>query len=258
MVETFNAIKKEAKPCPTCGEFISKISGCNQMFCNRCGTSFDWITGIIEKGIIHNPHAHEFFQNNPQARDAYLNNNNNNNGCRHPIPNIMQLQILGFLSPSEYEYIRNVHRSVSEFRQYRRENILRQLNNNTNPQENLDIRKKYLNNEYNDKMFRSILHKREKHNFFLKQLFPLALFSYEIAEIILWNMVDSAEKYKIVNPLNKKIMAINSTGQTEVKKSLDLLQQTAMDTQKNMNNLKEDFGYTARIIFSNVYYFNQY
>ena len=33
LVETFNLIKKEAKPCPSCGEFISKISGCDQMFC---------------------------------------------------------------------------------------------------------------------------------------------------------------------------------------------------------------------------------
>jgi len=260
MVETFNAIKKEAKPCPTCGEFISKISGCSQMFCVKCGTAFDWKTGLIEKGIIHNPHAHQFFQNNPDAREAYLNNRNNNNGdneCRTPIPGIITLQILS--SIPDFDYIRAVHRNISEFRQYRRENLLRILNQNVNNEENLDIRKKYLNNEYNDKMFKSILHKREKYNFYLKQMYPLVLFSFEIAEVLLWEMIDTAEKNKIPNPLsssvNNKILGINSKGQALIKKNIDLLKSNAIDTQSNINNLKEDFGYTSKPTFSPSYYF---
>jgi hypothetical protein len=259
MVETFTAIKKEAKPCPTCGEFISKINGCSQMFCVKCGTAFDWKTGLVEKGIIHNPHAHQFFHNNPEARDAYLNNrNNHNNGdnvCRTPIPNIVQLQILSSLQ--EFEYLRGVHRNISEFRQYKREGILRVLNQNINAEENLDIRKKYLNNEYNDKMFKSILHKREKNNFYLKQMYPLALFSFEIAEVLLWEIVDNAEKNKIINPLSSnRILGINSKGYEIIKKNVELLKSNANDTQNNMNNLKDDFGYTAKPMFSQNYYFH--
>jgi hypothetical protein len=81
--ETYQHIRKEAKPCPACGEFISKISGCDQMFCvnESCGTAFSWKTGEIEKGIIHNPHASEFFNRNREKLDAYTNRVRGN-GCR--------------------------------------------------------------------------------------------------------------------------------------------------------------------------------
>lgn len=262
MVETFNVIKKEAKPCPTCGEYISKVSGCDQMFCVKCGTAFSWKTGLIEKSIIHNPHAHNFFQNNPEAREAYLNQQNQQNqvnNCRNHIPNAIQLQILlNYLQGDDNSYVKHVHRHVSEFRQYRRDNVLRVLNGNVNQEENYDIRKKYLNNEYNDKMFKSILHKREKYTFFLKQLYPMALFSYEIAEAILWNLVEIAEKHKIISPISQKIIGINNKGMEQIKKNIEMLKETSSDTQKNMNTLKDDFGYTAKISFSPSYYFSHY
>lgn len=55
-LETAKVIKKESRPCPTCGIFISKIDGCDQMFCVQCRTAFSWRTGTIVTGTIHNPH----------------------------------------------------------------------------------------------------------------------------------------------------------------------------------------------------------
>ena len=54
-LETVKQIKKESKPCPTCGARISKIDGCDQMYCIMCDTAFSWNTGRIERGRIHNP-----------------------------------------------------------------------------------------------------------------------------------------------------------------------------------------------------------
>jgi len=54
-----NLIKAQTKPCPSCGERISKIDGCDQMWCVTCHTAFGWKTGQIEMGVVHNPH---FFQ----------------------------------------------------------------------------------------------------------------------------------------------------------------------------------------------------
>jgi hypothetical protein len=59
-VETAKLLAKDTKPCPACGTMIFKISGCNQMWCPDCHTAFDWRTGHIETGTIHNPHFYDF------------------------------------------------------------------------------------------------------------------------------------------------------------------------------------------------------
>ena len=55
-----NMIKADTKACPSCGVRISKIEGCDQMWCVECHTPFSWKTGRIETGTIHNPHFYEY------------------------------------------------------------------------------------------------------------------------------------------------------------------------------------------------------
>ena len=67
-VETAELIKTDSKPCPNCGEFIMKSSGCDQMFCISCQTPFSWNTGkIVTSGPIHNPHYYEWMKRNGSA-----------------------------------------------------------------------------------------------------------------------------------------------------------------------------------------------
>lgn len=72
-VKSAELIRKETKPCPSCGTRISKIDGCDQMWCIECHKAFSWKTGKIDNGTIHNPH---FYQ--------YQRNNNNGNAPRAP------------------------------------------------------------------------------------------------------------------------------------------------------------------------------
>lgn len=72
-VKTAEAIKKETKPCPNCGERIYKIDGCNQMWCSQCHTTFDWISGKIDHGVIHNPHFFEYQQTLREKGKTTLN-----------------------------------------------------------------------------------------------------------------------------------------------------------------------------------------
>jgi hypothetical protein len=56
---TIKLIKSNTQKCPNCDMNINKIEGCNQMFCTLCHTPFDYVTGNIVKGVIHNPHYFE-------------------------------------------------------------------------------------------------------------------------------------------------------------------------------------------------------
>lgn len=66
-VSTTELIKSQTKPCPTCGERISKIAGCDQMWCVNCHNAFSWRTGQVDNGIVHNPH---FFQYQRSIQDG--------------------------------------------------------------------------------------------------------------------------------------------------------------------------------------------
>lgn len=68
-VKTMKLLKKDTKPCPKCGTMIQKLSGCRQMWCPDCHTAFDWVTGQIETGRIHNPHYVEFRRGRISSRE---------------------------------------------------------------------------------------------------------------------------------------------------------------------------------------------
>jgi hypothetical protein len=59
LVATIQAILKDSRPCPSCGTAISRVSGCDQMYCTQCDTPFSYATGKRITGPIHNPHYFE-------------------------------------------------------------------------------------------------------------------------------------------------------------------------------------------------------
>lgn len=61
-VATVQLLNKEAKSCPKCGVQICKIEGCNQMWCTHCNTGFDWQTGKVANGPVHNPHYFDWLR----------------------------------------------------------------------------------------------------------------------------------------------------------------------------------------------------
>ena len=66
-VATIKQIRKEAHPCPTCAALISKIDGCDQMYCTQCHTAFSWNTGRVETGVVHNPHYFQYMRETGRA-----------------------------------------------------------------------------------------------------------------------------------------------------------------------------------------------
>lgn len=66
-LENIKFIKKDTKPCPSCGTFIHKIEGCDQMWCPECKVAFSWKSGAIEKGNIHNPEYYRWMRENNET-----------------------------------------------------------------------------------------------------------------------------------------------------------------------------------------------
>jgi hypothetical protein len=60
-IESLRELKRDCKQCPQCTIWISKIDGCNQMFCTECITPFDWTTcKVIKRTFFHNPHYNDY------------------------------------------------------------------------------------------------------------------------------------------------------------------------------------------------------
>tara|TARA_B100000795_G_scaffold207426_1_gene160907 strand:+ start:662 stop:2104 length:1443 start_codon:yes stop_codon:yes gene_type:complete len=77
-IDTIELIKKDSKSCPKCNMSIMKTSGCDQMWCISCHTTFDWKTlNIKTSGIVHNPEYFRYMRENGIA----IPRNPNDNPC---------------------------------------------------------------------------------------------------------------------------------------------------------------------------------
>lgn len=63
-VDTYKMILKETKPCPKCSTRISKIDGCDHMWCVSCHTPFSWKNLTISEGRVHNPEYFRWMREN--------------------------------------------------------------------------------------------------------------------------------------------------------------------------------------------------
>lgn len=77
-IDTVEELRKNTRPCPNCGLRISKIDGCDQMWCIECKTAFSWAKGTVEKGVVHNPHYYQWMRQNGGVP---RNPNEHNDGC---------------------------------------------------------------------------------------------------------------------------------------------------------------------------------
>ena len=112
-VETANLLRRETKPCPSCGTAIFKIDGCDQMWCTACATPFSWRTNqVIKTGIIHNPHYFE-----------WQRQNNGGQAPRHPLDNpcggrLQVWDLRGSLSPPFHAFFYSVLQILRHIEDY--------------------------------------------------------------------------------------------------------------------------------------------
>ena len=80
-VATAQMIAKDCKACPGCATMITKIDGCDQMWCPECHVAFSWVHGTIEKGHIHNPHYFQHLRNASATGEIPRDAGRHNAGC---------------------------------------------------------------------------------------------------------------------------------------------------------------------------------
>ncbi len=152
--DTMQLIRRECKKCPGCAQFITKIDGCDQMWCVSCHTAFSWRTGHIVNGTIHNPHFYQFQQQSGRAQ-----RNIGDIPCGG-IPNYRHLSHALYHSHKspEYEFCMKTHRIASHIEQVE----LPRYNDVVTETNNIDLRVKYMLNELSPDTFKSKIQQREK------------------------------------------------------------------------------------------------
>ena len=128
-IETVSLIRKETRPCPKCGIRISKIDGCDQMWCTSdgCGTAFSWNSGKAISGIIHNPHYYEWLRRNGNGEIPRNPGDNPCGGFPDYTSFVNSLRILGLarvsvatVNVSKYvSLIYSIHRCFIDIQDYR-------------------------------------------------------------------------------------------------------------------------------------------
>ena len=164
-VATVASIRKETRPCPRCKVPIFKISGCSQMFCTAedCHTVFDWETGHIVTGHVHNPHYFEHLRSNAvtpnQDRMRRLQDHLQRAACGgyslDHIPQDVFSDMVGSVDRPESDIAAEVYQRVMHFmfviRNHLSENQVRG---------NMDLRVRYLFGEISEEQWKhTLLHR---------------------------------------------------------------------------------------------------
>jgi hypothetical protein len=156
VLATHQALRKEAKPCPKCAAMISKIDGCDQMWCTQCQTAFSWRTGEIETSHVHNPHYFQWMRQNGGAIVARPIGD-----CLNLTPAELMEQVLHYARMRIHQYIPEWVRCIRHYTYVQRQRQ-RLLQNKQNDEWRRQLRVKRLVNEIDDKQWKDRLQRGEK------------------------------------------------------------------------------------------------
>lgn len=245
LVATIKAIVADSRPCPNCGMAISRVSGCDQMFCTECNTAFSYSTGTVVTGVIHNPH---YFERLAKLREAGMAATATAAGAAAEEPAcgangwpayytaVSVHPILRFTEPT-------ITRMIGRFYQlgvHLQEVELPELPRHDVPIDNTDLRVQYLLKEIDEKQLRQKLQQRErKRERDLEFRGPLELAVVTILEFFVW----------LIQPENR-ILANRNVIAAEIEKRATALHTFLVDhINKPLRDIGDRYANIAPQIF---------
>lgn len=154
-VATAKLLAKDSRPCPGCATVITKIEGCDQMWCPQCHTAFSWRTGQKETGVVHNPHFYEWQRKQNGGVAPRVLGDVACGGV--PTYHEIRSRLTG-LMPKEAELIMQFHRVLNHVQHAE----LQRYHNVFNEADNEDLRVQYLLGNINDYTLKISIHAKEK------------------------------------------------------------------------------------------------
>ena len=165
-LKSVEEMEKTCRNCPNCTARIFKTEGCDQMWCTQCHVAFNWRTGKIEKGVIHNPEYFKYIREN----GGVVPRNPNEVQCggmpavrnlgdrRIALSQIPVIEKYGRRYKSGGVLIADIYQKVSHFQQV----VLPSLPTAVDNETNLDLRIKYMRKEIDKEKFTQMIYRRHK------------------------------------------------------------------------------------------------
>jgi hypothetical protein len=178
-------------------EDFTACQNCNQMYCVDCHTAWDWKTGRIEVGVIHNPHYYDFLR---KQNNGIIPRNPGDNPCGGGVmPGYYNIQQSFRTKKINIEQplmllISNIHRTALHIQHVE----FRQCNNQIHPGGNEENYKKervlYLLNELSEQNFKKILQQREKRNDKLKEFLQVYQMFFDVCTDTLSKILEARSR----------------------------------------------------------------
>jgi hypothetical protein len=176
-IKSIRVLAKSGRNCPKCYIPISKIDGCDQMFCTECKTTFSWNSGRIynDNEFHHNPHYLDWIaeqrKNEALIRIMHLRQDDYN--CNEYISIKNLLSCFSLEANQKYKQYKNSRKIslvikpleneaeyMSEFLKYHKDilHVRATAGNHANvqPLDNNDLRVQLLSNEIDEKKFKEL------------------------------------------------------------------------------------------------------
>jgi hypothetical protein len=227
-IKTMLLLNKDTKPCPSCGNLIYKISGCNHMMCTSCKMGYDWDTGKTVVRNNTNPHYYEWLRQRnlngeiprepsdlPEATSEIIDFN-----CDRLIDSTffisrLKKEVLTIVNSEYnvemiYNYLIDLHQCVSHIQDI---DIPNYENIQNNPSEqNKNLRLLYLTGDIMEHTYKKKLYLAYNKRKLLNEIFDIKNTFYIICKDILNKLYTTNihNDITIITPLLKEILSIIS------------------------------------------------